>query len=312
MKNLFKQNGIIIESLIGKENVFYSEPMRNHTTFKIGGPADVFAAPKTQKAFKALLNYLLDNDLPYFILGRGSNIIVRDNGIRGIVVYTGQINSVSYKDNLVTAGCGVELKSLSKRTAARGLSGLEFACGIPGSVGGAVFMNAGAYESEISKTLLSSKVLVIDKSAPKGHRVNECIISNKEHFFSYRHSVLQDKPYIHISSTFNLEPKNTKVIMSAMTNFTNSREAKQPLEYPSAGSIFRRPQGFYTGMLIGDCGLSGFRIGDAAISEKHNGFIINLGNATAKDVLSIIEHVCKTIKGQCGITMKTEVQIIGE
>jgi UDP-N-acetylmuramate dehydrogenase len=312
MKNAFKHYEKDIEQIIGKDNVLYSEPMAKHTTFKIGGPADIFATPKTTKAITALLSYTLDNNLPYFILGKGSNIIVSDKGIRGLVISTEKLTSVSYKDDNVSAGCGVELKKLSHRTASRNLSGLEFACGIPGSVGGAVYMNAGAYESEISKVLLSSNVLHIDVTAPKGQKVKKITLTNKEHDFSYRHSVLQDKSYIHLSSTFALEPKNQRVIMSAITKFTESRAAKQPWEYPSAGSIFRRPQGFFTGMLIGDCGLSGYRIGDAAISEKHNGFIVNLGKATAQDVLSLIEHVNKSIKAKCGITLKTEVQFVGE
>jgi UDP-N-acetylmuramate dehydrogenase len=298
--------------ITGENNLKADEPLCMHTTFRVGGPADFFATPTSTINLISLIECALNIDLPFFILGKGSNLIISDKGFRGLVISTQKITSVVYKENQVTASCGFELIKLSNNTARRGLSGLEFACGIPGSVGGAVYMNAGAYESEINQVLVSSQVLIINKNEISKPNFEVKTLINKDHNFSYRHSILQDKDYILLSSTFCLLPHNKNSISATIRRFTHTREEKQPLELPSAGSVFRRPQGYFTGKLIEDCGLKGYRIGDAAISTKHCGFIVNLGNATAKDILAVIDHIQKTITDHYGVMLQTEVKFIGE
>jgi UDP-N-acetylmuramate dehydrogenase len=312
MKNVISDITLALLQIVDKANLKTNEPMTLHTTFKVGGPADYFATPPTTDAFIRLILFCAESNLPYFILGKGSNLIVSDKGIRGLVISTIKLTRVVYRENQVTASCGFELIKLSRNTARRGLSGLEFACGIPGSVGGAVYMNAGAYEGEISQVLVSSQVLVLTKKDNGSITADIITLTNKEHDFSYRYSIIQNKGYIHLSSTFNLLPFNRSFIQAKIRKLTKSREEKQPLELPSAGSVFRRPQGYFTGKLIEDCGLKGFRIGDAAVSVKHCGFIVNLGNATAKDILSLIEHVQATIHKRFGVTLQTEVKFAGE
>jgi len=298
--------------VLGNENLRLDEPMSLHTTFKVGGLADIFVTPANAKMVKALLSLIYEQDIPHFILGKGSNLVVSDQGIRGIVISTHILTQTTYMDECVIVQTGLELSKLVKSTAEHGLSGLEFACGIPGSVGGAVYMNAGAYEGEISQVLCASEYLVYDASQPTHKRVTSHTISTKDHNFSYRHSIFQDKPYFHLNSTFYLKKQHKRTIKSTISQLTKAREDKQPLELPSAGSVFRRPQGFYTGKLIEDCGLKGYRIGDAAISDKHCGFVVNLGSATAHDIKALIEHIQKTVLNKCGVSLQTEIKFIGE
>jgi UDP-N-acetylmuramate dehydrogenase len=299
-------------TLAGRENLLIDEPMANHTTFKVGGPADFLLRPTTIEALSNLMIYASFRELPYFVLGNGSNLIISDKGIRGLVISTRKMTHVSYRDKLVTAFCGLELTKLSHSTAERELSGLEFACGIPGTVGGAVYMNAGAYEGEISKVLVSSDALAVDEVEQPGQAAVIHTLDKNDHAFSYRHSVFQDEPLVHLSSTFKLEHRDKRKIRAEIRRFTEARAAKQPLELPSAGSVFRRPPGYYVGQLIEECGLKGFRIGDAAVSDKHCGFIVNLGHATAADIRTVISHIQKTIFERAGITLQTEVKFIGE
>lgn len=291
------------------KNLLINEPMANHTTFRVGGPADVFITPTNYCMLKSILTFLRERNLPIFIMGRGSNLIVSDKGIRGAVISTFKLNRIGFQGNSVLAGCGVDLGTLSHSVALRGLSGLEFACGIPGSVGGAVYMNAGAYEGEISRVLEKSSVLLYDDNSSSYQYKT---LSLNDHAFSYRHSVFQEEALIHINSVFRLKPADAEEIISTINKFTRSREAKQPLDLPSAGSVFRRPQGYFTGQLIEECGLKGFRIGDAAVSNKHCGFIVNLGHATAENICSLITHVQNTIYDRCGVMLQTEVKFIGE
>jgi UDP-N-acetylmuramate dehydrogenase len=301
-----------LKQIISSEKLFLKEPLSLHTTFQVGGPADYFTIPSTEKQLIDLISFCLDCNLPFFILGKGSNLIVSDKGIRGIVISTEKLKRVYYKDNLLTAGCGNEIVRLSNNSAKRGLSGLEFACGIPGSVGGAVFMNAGAYEGEICQVLLSSRVLALHPERQTGEKTEVISLSLEDHHFSYRHSVLQEKGYVHLSSIFNLLYHNKNSITATIRKLTKAREDKQPLELPSAGSVFRRPQGHFTGKLIEDCGLKGFRIGDAAVSTKHCGFIVNLGKATAADIKSVVNHVRETVLDKCGVELQVEVKFVGE
>ncbi len=295
----------LITEIVGKSNLRINEPMSLHTTFKVGGPADIFVIPSKLKILISVMTFINVNKIPFFILGNGSNLVVSDKGIRGVVVSTnGLIHSEKRGDSVVVS-CGIELSKLSQYVANQGLSGLEFACGIPGSVGGAVFMNAGAYEGEISKVLKSSKVFNLETNLVK-------TLTLAEHNFSYRYSILQDEPYIHLNSVFKFTPSNKSTILTKMKELSISREAKQPLELPSAGSVFRRPQGYYTGKMIEECGLIGFRVGDAAISTKHCGFIVNLGTATAKDIKALIEHIQKSVWDKFGVMLQTEIKFVGE
>ena len=294
-----------LTTLLGKENISLNEPMSKHTTFKVGGPAEIFVAPRTAGILSSILKIVNEGKVPYFILGNGSNLVVSDKGIKGVVICTTKAKTIVLKGNSITASCGVELSQLSKFAAKHGLSGLEFACGIPGTVGGAVYMNAGAYEGEISQILSYSRVFKLETNLIQ-------MMNKAGHEFSYRHSSFQNEQYIHLNSTFKLKPMDKKLILAKMAELTESREAKQPLELPSAGSVFRRPQGYFTGKLIEECNLKGFRIGDAAISTKHCGFIVNLGSATAHDIKTLIAHVQKTIFDHCGVMLQTEIKFVGQ
>lgn len=301
-----------IQLLTGNTCLIPNADMRNYTTFKVGGVADLLVSPTSAEQLLMLLNYCFHSDLPYFILGKGSNLIVSDKGIRGLVVSTLKLDKISIKEEVVTAECGTELSKLSDLAAKHGLSGLEFSCGIPGTVGGAVFMNAGAYEGEISKVLLSSVALELDKNNNDNGPWSQLLLDNASHDFSYRHSVFQERPLVHISSSFRLKPQEPEVIQTEINYLTASRNEKQPMDMPSAGSVFRRPEGFYVGKLIQDCGLRGYRIGDAAVSDKHCGFIVNLGSASASDILALIEHIRSEVLDKFGVALQTEVRFVGE
>ncbi len=287
------------------------EPLALHTSFKIGGPAEFFALPDTQKDFIDLLIYSIKNNLPYFIMGRGSNLLVSDRGLRGLVICTDKLNKLTRDENYISAFCGAKLKDLSDFAQESGLSGLEFASGIPGSVGGAVFMNAGAYGGEIKDVLYCSKCLnptleALQSSNPIIH------LKAEQHNFSYRNSALQHLGLIQLSSVFKLNPDPPEAIEARMVDLDEQRNSKQPMDLPSAGSVFKRPEGHFTGKLVDDCGLRGFRIGDAAVSNKHCGFIVNLGNATASEVLQVIRHVQDTVFARFGVRLETEIRMVGE
>nr|MDK2851468.1 UDP-N-acetylmuramate dehydrogenase [Candidatus Cloacimonadota bacterium] len=289
----------------------FNEILAPYTSFHIGGPADVFAMPDTQKELIDLLIYAIKHDIKYFILGKGTNLLVSDRGFRGIVISMEAFRKITRDENFVSAFAGVELKKLCEFTQQEGLAGLEFACGIPGSVGGAVFMNAGAYDGEIANVLYCSKCLIADlenlqSSNPILH------LRAHEHDFSYRMSAFQKRSLIHLSSVFKLKEDDPSQIIARMNEYDNQRQSKQPLDLPSAGSVFKRPQGYFTGKLIDECGLRGYRIGDAAISSKHCGFIVNLGNATAQDVLSLIQYVQDTVYRKFGVRLQTELRTVGE
>jgi UDP-N-acetylmuramate dehydrogenase len=301
-----------LQHIVGKENIIQNADMKGFTTFRVGGSADFLTFPTSADVITSLLDFCSDAELPFFIIGKGSNLIVSDKGIRGVVISTLKLNSISIQLDTVTAECGTELSQLSSFTAANGLSGLEFACGIPGTVGGAVFMNAGAYEGEISKVLLSSLVLKKPHLATNNNHFIPDKLDNKSHDFSYRHSVFQDNTMIHLSSTFKLIPKKPRDIKNEIIRLQAAREAKQPMDLPSAGSVFRRPEGYFVGKLIQDSGLRGYRIGDAAVSDKHCGFIVNLGSASASDILALIEYIRSEVFNRFGVLLQTEVRFVGE
>lgn len=299
------------EELYDEGRLLFDEVLASYSSFKIGGPADILAKPKTQKELISLILYALDNDIPYFILGKGTNLLIGDRGMRGLVISMEGFTKITKDENYISAFAGVSLKELCDFAADNGLSGLEFACGIPGSVGGAVFMNAGAYDGEIKDVLYCSKCLLPTK---EGLTARNPIIHLKaeEHDFSYRHSALQDRGLIQLSSVFKLNYQDPVVIRAKMTEFDQKRNEKQPMDMPSAGSVFKRPPGFFAGKLVDDCGLRGHQIGGAMISNKHCGFIVNNGDATAKDVLELIKHVQATVLDRFGVELQTEIRLVGE
>ncbi|WP_346930219.1 UDP-N-acetylmuramate dehydrogenase [Clostridium sp.] len=288
----------------GHENVKIDEPMKNHTSFKVGGPADVLVYPSNYEMIKDLINICKENKVDYFILGNGSNLIIRDGGIRGIVIKLGHINKIVVDENLVSAQCGAKLYSVADQALKNSLSGLEFASGIPGSIGGATAMNAGAYDGEMAKVIES--VLVIDNEG----NIRE--LNEEELEFGYRNSAILKYGYIVLETRMRLSNGDKALIKERMDELAERRKSKQPLEYASAGSTFKRPEGYFAGKLIQDSGLKGTSVGDAEVSEKHSGFIINKGNATAKNVLDLIEVVKAKVYEKFKVELHTEVRIIGE
>lgn len=292
------------------------EPMKKHTTFRIGGPADYYAEPDMSRISK-LIEIAKACDMPVTVIGNGSNLLVGDKGIRGLVIGIGKgmseievteavAQDFTAQDNchIITAGAGAILAAVAAKAAEASLSGLEFASGIPGSVGGAVVMNAGAYGGEIKDVLIDATVLTADGELKT--------VTMDELDLSYRHSIVPEKGYIVLSARFRLTPKPKDEIKSYMAELRAKRVEKQPLEYPSAGSTFKRPEGYFAGKLIMDAGLRGYSVGDAQVSEKHCGFVVNKGEAAAADVLTLIKDVQETVLKQFGVKLEPEVKMIGE
>lgn len=294
----FRQRGI--------EDVRFQEPLSRHTTWKVGGPADLFICPHNRKELEVTMKLIHRHQLPWRVIGRGSNLLVRDGGIRGVVIKLSEgFDYLKMDGTLVTAGGGYSTILLASKTAKQGLSGLEFAGGIPGNVGGAVYMNAGAHGSEISRVLVSAEVI-----SESGEWAR---LKNEELKFSYRTSILQKELRgIVTEATFQLERKNKDEIVSVLSKWKDRRRQTQPLQYPCAGSVFRNPPGDYAGRLIQEAGLKGYRIGDAEISTIHANFIINRGQAKAEDVLALIQHAIQTVKEKFEVTLVPEVEVVGE
>jgi UDP-N-acetylmuramate dehydrogenase len=286
-------------------NVKRNELLSLHTTMKIGGPADIFVEPSSLENIQKVMTFLKERQIPWRAIGRGSNLLVSDKGIDGVVIKLGSgLGHLIINDSTITVGGGHSLVSLSTLISKKGLSGLEFASGIPGSVGGAVYMNAGAHGSDISKILTKAHILFEDGSMEW--------ISNDEMEFTYRTSVLQKKrPGIVLEAEFQLTKGDRTAIVSQMQRNKDYRKETQPWNFPCAGSIFRNPLPNYAGKLIEEAGLKGYQMGGAKISEMHGNFIVNAGNATAKDVLDLIQHIKDTILHLYGVKMETEVEIIG-
>lgn len=292
-------------NVLGKESVLKDEPMSKHTTFKIGGNADFFLMPKTEKQLLDCLKVCKELSLPTFILGNGSNLLVGDKGIRGAVIclFKG-LDEIKIDKNEISAGAGVTLSRLSTEALNSELSGLEFASGIPGTLGGGVYMNAGAYGHELKDVIKS--VRCIDSEG------NVLELESPFCEFGYRESIFSKKGYTVLSATFSLNKDEKDLIRERISDFTKRRVSKQPIEKPSAGSVFKRPEGYFAGTLIEEAGLKGFSIGDAQVSEKHAGFIINKGSAKACEVLELIKHIQKTVYERNGVNLETEVKFIGE
>ena len=283
----------------------YDDALSNYTYTKTGGLADVTVFPKSKTEVKQIVDWAREQNVPLTILGNASNLIVRDGGIRGIVMILTDLNSVAAtEDCQLIADSGARLIDVSYRALTEELTGLEFACGIPGSIGGAVFMNAGAYGGEVKEVITSVEVITREGEF-KTYRNADCD-------FSYRHSVFQTNSDIVLSVTFQLTDGEPIAIKEEMDHLTDLRESKQPLEYPSCGSVFKRPVGYYTGKLIQDAGLQGYRIGGAEISRKHAGFIVNVDKATATDYTDMIEFIQERIWDLNQVRLEPEVRIIGE
>lgn len=301
-----EMNYTTLLSVFDEKHISYStdEVLSSHSTFKVGGNADVFVIPASAEELKTVIKALCVNSVKFFIIGKGSNVLFDDAGYRGAIISTEKLNTIRVGKETVFAQCGVSFTSLALSAEKNGLSGLEFAYGIPGSVGGAVFMNAGAYGGEVSDILQSSEIL--DYSDPTDIRILE--LKAEDHKLGYRNSVLRHCPkWVHLSSCFRLKHGDPRKIRNTMDDFMTRRKEKQPLEYPSAGSTFKRPEGYFAGALIESSGLKGCSIGGAQVSEKHAGFIINKGNATCGDILELIDHVRKTVAEKHGVTLECEV-----
>lgn len=281
------------------------EYLRHHTTFKIGGPADLFVEPTTMAELSFALRTIHEFDVPVTIIGCGSNILVKDGGIRGAVVSVRHMTQImDCNDNVLCIGSGYMLKDASEFAWENGLTGLEFAIGIPGTLGGAVFMNAGAYDGEMSHVVTAVRAVDFQGN------IKEYDASHLD--FGYRHSVFHDNHEVIGEVIMMLKPGDKNVIKARMDELTEKRESKQPLEFASAGSTFKRPPGYFAGTLIEQTGLKGLSVGDAQVSHKHAGFVINTGSASAKDVLDLIAEVQRRVYDQHGVHLEPEVRMIGE
>ncbi len=285
--------------------VLREEPMSRHTTFKIGGPADLFCVPQDADALIELLKWAHAEDVPALVIGGGSNLLVRDGGIRGAVISTVRLAAMSQtEDGEVQAECGAPLARLAAYVRDLGLGGLEFAQGIPGSVGGGIYMNAGAYGGE-----MKGLVTETDAVTPEGELVT---VRGEEHRFGYRESCFTSSGAVVLRTRLRLPEGDRAAIAAQMEEYRERRRRMQPLESPSAGSTFKRPPGFYAGKLIEETGLKGLTVGGACVSEKHAGFIINKGGATARDVLELIEEVRTAVRREHGVLLEPEIKVVGE
>lgn len=295
-----------LEKITDSRFIEKDAPMAEYTSFKAGGKADVLVEPQNEMELAEILKILEDDGTGYMVLGNGSNILVRDGGFRGVIIKIGDaFNYVRQEGNNLICGSGTLMAAVSRTAAAAGLAGLEFASGIPGSIGGAVFMNAGAYGGEMVQVIDTVKVISKD-----GNEVL-CLTAD-ELQMGYRHSVLQETGDVAVEVKLELQPGDPEKIKGNIADFTQRRNSKQPVTYPSAGSFFKRPEGYFAGKLIQDAGLKGLSIGGAQVSELHSGFIINKGGATASDILQLMEVVQADVYDKFGVMLEPEVRIIGE
>lgn len=294
-----------IKDIIEENRIYVEEPMKKHTTFRVGGAADFFVVPKTKEEVKNIVALCRELDMPYYVLGNGSNLLVGDKGYRGVIIQIyKEMNHIQVEEDKIIVQAGALLSKIGSAALEAELSGFEFAAGIPGTMGGAVVMNAGAYGGEMKDVLESATVLT-----PEGEIL---ILSNKELELGYRTSLVAKKNYIVLEATIALQKGEKDAIKARMDELRIQRTTKQPLEYPSAGSTFKRPEGYFAGKLIQDAGLRGFQVGGAQVSEKHCGFVINKENATAADVLELMRQVSAIVKEKFGVELEPEVKRLGE
>ena len=290
--------------IVGSENVCQNEPMSKHTTFRIGGNADFFVTPNTTESLEAVINYVKSNNIPYYVIGNGSNLLVKDSGFRGVIIQLyKKFANITVYDNVITAQAGALLSTVAKTALNNSLTGMECLSGIPGTIGGAVCMNAGAYGGEMKDIVVETKVI---------HNGKIETISNKASDFGYRKSKIMSENMIVVETILSLEKGNKEDIQSKMSELLTQRNSKQPVELPSAGSTFKRPEGYFAAKLIDDSGLRGYSVGKAQVSPKHCGFVVNNGGATANDVLTLMHNVSNIVEDKFGVKLEPEVRIIGE
>ena len=291
--------------IIDKERVLVDEPMKKHTTFRVGGNADYFVMPRTTEEIQQVIALCKKENLPYYILGNGSNLLVSDQGYRGVMIQIyKEMNAITVNGDRICAQAGALLSKVGSVALEAELTGFEFAAGIPGTVGGAVVMNAGAYGGEMKDVLASATILAEDGTI--------LTLKNEELELGYRTSIVAKKNYIVLEAEYQLQVGDKADIRAKMDELKLQRVTKQPLEYPSAGSTFKRPEGYFAGKLIQDAGLRGFQVGGAQVSEKHCGFVINTGNATAADIMELMKQVSERVYEQFGVTLEPEVKRLGE
>lgn len=322
-KNKIKE---LLTKEIKEEQILLEEPMKKHTSFKIGGIADIFVKVKTIDELRHVVKIAKKENIYLTIIGNGSNVLVKDNGIRGIVAKL-DLNDISINHDIVTVGAGVKLGELAQRLLKKQIAGFEFAAGIPGTIGGAVRMNAGAYGGEMKDIVIETKCLDLEDYGGETITIDDIeitqknevadspkiiVLDNKEQDFAYRHSIFMERKYIILETKLRLCKGKYEDIKSKMDEYMNSRKEKQPINMPSAGSTFKRGNDFITAKIIDECGLKGFSIGDAQVSEKHAGFVVNKGNATAEDVIDLIQHVKEVVYEKTGKNIELEIEIIGE
>lgn len=291
--------------IIEKERVLLDEPMKKHTTFRVGGPADCFVMPKTIGEVKRIVTLCKEEKVPYYVLGNGSNLLVGDKGYRGVIIQIyKEMNEIVVEGTTIKAQAGALLSKIGSTALEAGLAGFEFAAGIPGAVGGAVVMNAGAYGGEMKDILVSATVLTEDGEV--------LTIYKEELALGYRTSIIAKKNYIVLEAEYQLQVGDKDAIRARMDELKVQRVTKQPLEYPSAGSTFKRPEGYFAGKLIQDAGLRGFQVGGAQVSEKHCGFVINKEQATAADIVELMKQVSDKVEQEFGVRLEPEVKFLGE
>lgn len=293
-----------LKRFVPEENMRLQEPMAGHTTFRIGGPADCFVQIENKEQLIQVLKYLWQVEVPFFVLGNGSNLLVSDKGYQGIILQIGQkMSKVEVEGDMIIAQAGASMSQVARIALDHSLTGLEFASGIPGTIGGGIVMNAGAYDGELSGVVTQVNVV---------NSAGECMELEKDSMeFGYRTSIIKNNPFTVTEVILKLEKGDSEQIKAKMDDLAARRREKQPLEYPSAGSTFKRPKGYFAGKLIMDAGLRGFRIGGARVSEKHCGFVVNIGNATAEDVRDVISEVQERVKERFNINLEPEVLFLG-
>ncbi|MEY8745966.1 UDP-N-acetylmuramate dehydrogenase [Paenibacillus tundrae] len=294
----------IFENVIPREKLRSNEPLKDHTYVKVGGYADTLIHPTTTEEIVNVVQIAKSHQIPLTIIGKGSNVIIKDKGIRGVTMSLSHFDQIKVHEDTIIAQSGANIIDVSRAALDHGFTGLEFACGIPGSTGGAIYMNAGAYGGQVDDVVESADVITRD-----GQRMT---MSREDMKLSYRNSIFKDNEYIILEVTFRLQKGDKEAIAAKMKELTMLREAKQPLEYPSCGSVFKRPEGHFVGKLIQDCNLQGTRIGGAEISLKHAGFIINADHATAQDYQELIDLIKETVYAKFNVQLETEVIFLGE
>lgn len=292
-----------IKAAISEDRILLNEPMKKHTTFKIGGNADIFVMPKSCEEIAEIIKICKELKVPYYVMGNGSNLLVKDGGFRGVIIQLFRaFGNICVQNDRIVAQAGALMSSIGSLALKNNLTGFEFAAGIPGTVGGGVCMNAGAYGGELKDVVTRVKVLYNGKIVT---------LTNEECGFDYRTSNIQKNNMLVLEVEIQLQQGEYASIKEVMSDLAKKRSEKQPLEYPSAGSTFKRPQGYFAGKLIDDAGLRGFSVGDAQVSQKHCGFVINKGNATAEQVIELMNRVSCKVKQQFGVELEPEVRIIG-